>query len=54
MADITQIFFSFQECCFWRVQPSQFEKDTFSKKKIAIEVLCMHLPYVKRYSQEYQ
>ena len=43
----------FWECFFWRIQKSQFDIDTFSKK-IAFEVLAVCLPYVKRYFQEYQ
>ena len=47
-------FCCFRECQFGRDQRSQFEYDTFSKKKFAMEVLEMHLPYIKRYFQEHQ
>ena len=32
IGQITEIFFSFGECGFWRDQRSQFENDIFSKK----------------------
>ena len=44
-------FSSFQECCFWRGERSQFEKDTFSKK-VCIEGICLY--YVKKYFEEHQ
>ena len=53
MVQITQICFSFWECCSWRDQRSVWERHVF-KKKSATEVLGMCLPYVIRYFQEQQ
>ena len=44
-------FCCFQEC---RLQRSQFENDSFSKKNFAVEVLGIRLPHEKWYFQEHQ
>ena len=47
-------FCCFRECRFDRDQISQFENETFWKKKNSMKVLGLCLPYVKRYFQEDQ